>query len=339
MQDISSWQGNILFAVPIGKRSKSTVYDPGNGAEYYFKQPEQKYPWEFWTEVVAYRVGKQLGFDTLEYSPVIRNEFAGCLSPSMVSEFQDLIHGQQYLTRIMPDFDKKKGTDHSFQIVEKLFTENENIAHLFPQFINMLVFDAIIGNHDRHQQNWGIIKTLNFYNKAEQPLKPHGIIDKLIKTLYKLYIIQNKKHEEMLDNIKHVINFKEEYSFSPFFDNGNSLAYNQTENRVEQYLKDTKQLENYLFGNKAHSHIKWHGNEVKYIDLLENIKASYPDFIKKRIEQVAKSFKESSVNQIITEVDRDFPKSHSKYQLTLARKELMYKIILRRTEALLQRLS
>jgi hypothetical protein len=35
----------------------------------------------------------------------------------------------------------------------------QEFAHVFPDFIEMLIFDALIGSMDRHSQNWGVLAT------------------------------------------------------------------------------------------------------------------------------------------------------------------------------------
>ncbi|MDZ4757675.1 MAG: hypothetical protein SGJ10_05990 [Bacteroidota bacterium] len=62
--DISSWQSGSNDFVPIGKRIKRVVFEPETEKLYYFKVPKDKYPWEFWTEVISYQIGQSLGFNT-----------------------------------------------------------------------------------------------------------------------------------------------------------------------------------------------------------------------------------------------------------------------------------
>jgi len=339
IEDISNWQGKISQAVPIGKRVKRTMYKPDDYSEFYFKEPEAKYPWEFWTEIVAYRIGQRLKFKTLEYRPVIYKDKAGCLSPSMVRLGEDLIHGQQYLTQLMPDFDKKTGSDHSFQIVEKLFTGTPDLTPLFKDFIQMLVFDAVIGNHDRHQQNWAIIRRFNFIMKDETAIDKENYLERFIRWLVRAIDKILPTKGPVLETIMDIDSIHNEFLFSPLFDNGNSLAYNILEQNIEGFLKDENRLKNYLFGGKAHSHIRWNGGEVGYIELLEKVKELYPTEVEEGIQLVAANFDKKEIEMIIMEADKDFPLSHSKYALTLPRKQLMFKIVEGRTEELLRRLT
>jgi len=155
--DISEWE--LYGGATIGKRIKKVVIHPDIFDLYYFKEPEEKYLWEFWSEIISYEIGKKLGFNVLKYEPAVSGDVVGCLSKSMVEPFeQELILGQQFLLGIKPNFEKKKGTDHTFELVEEFFDSGFVSATLINDFIEMLVFDAVIGNRDRHQQNWAIIK-------------------------------------------------------------------------------------------------------------------------------------------------------------------------------------
>ena len=67
----------------------------------------------------------------------------------------------------------------------------------------MLVFDAIVGNRDRHQQNWALIR------KIDVKVIKQSLLSKLKK-----------------DQLKFKVEIIEHINFSQLFDNGNSLAYN-----------------------------------------------------------------------------------------------------------------
>jgi hypothetical protein len=308
--DITNWQ-TIEGWVPIGKRIKNVVFNPINFQYYYFKEPKEKYPWEFWTEIVASVVGKELGFNTLEYLPAQMNDIGGCLSKSMTQiPTEELIHGQQYLIRIMPDFEIKKGTDHTFQLIEKFFTSDIRVKHLLDDFIRMLIFDAIIGNRDRHQQNWAIIREIR--------------------------LISNKSSFSFLKSKRGFLrNFSTVATFSPFFDNGNCLAYNQIEKEVIELLRDSEKIEKYLFGPKAVSHVRWEGNSLTHLDLLSQIKQIYPIVVLSTVQTVKEKFDRDKITSVINSIDNDVIFANPIYSLTQKRKELMTKLIVLRTERLL----
>jgi len=306
--DISAWpSGNQRF-VPIGKRIKKVVIHPNTFELYYFKEPKEKYPWEFWNEIVAYEVGRNLGFNVLEYKPAVLEGIGGCLSPSMTSGFtEELMHGQQLLIRILPEFETKKGTDHTFQLVEEYFKSDNTYTHLLENFIEMLVFDSIIGNRDRHQQNWAIIREITFVRKFDY----FGL----------------KKEKRFTLSVTG--------RFSPLFDNGNCLAYNIIEENIDNFLKDDGALDKYLFGEKAVSHLKWFGASLSHIELLKKIQEKYPAPIEKAIASVKEKYTENLLTDIVNNIDNGIIFADKQYDLTPKRKELIIKLIKIRTEKLL----
>jgi len=68
--DVARWRGDEEFAVcPEGARDKSLLYSPSPtpygflipGHRYLFKHSAKFYPDQFWTEIIAYRIGCLLG--------------------------------------------------------------------------------------------------------------------------------------------------------------------------------------------------------------------------------------------------------------------------------------
>lgn len=315
MKDITDWPSGDQRFVPIGKRIKKVVHHPDTSELYYFKEPTERYPWEFWNEIIAYEVGRVLGFNVLKYEVAVLNGVAGCLSKSMTeSPLEELIHGQQFMLRMLPTFETKKGSDHTFQLVEDFFNSTNEKSHqlIINDFIEMLVFDAIIGNRDRHQQNWAIIREIKIKNRTN-------------KSLLNIFL----KKENFPDI---VINAR----FSPFFDNGNCLAYNIIEEKLEDFLNDSDKLEKYLFGVKAVSHLKWHGKSLSHLELLQYIADKYSVIIDNTVIKIRNSYNEKLITDIVHGVDNGIIFDDKKYTLSLQRKKLITKLIIARTERLLQ---
>lgn len=311
--DISQWSSGNQRFVPIGKRIKKVVLHPDTHELYYFKEPKEKYPWEFWNEIIAYGIGKALGFNILRYEPAILDGIGGCLSKSMTeSSNQELIHGQQLLLRINPEFETKKGTDHTFQLVERFFNSMEKDDHrlIINNFIEMLYFDAIIGNRDRHQQNWAIIREV-----------------RIVAGSRNYFSFKKQSRLPIITRIVH---------FSPLFDNGNCLAYNIIEGKLENLINDEVKLEKYLFGEKAVSHLKWYGIAMPHIELLKHIYEVYPKAIVESTNRVNKLYNDNLISDIVSNIDYGIIFGDDKYKLSKNRKELICKLIICRINKLLQ---
>jgi hypothetical protein len=312
--DISSWQSGDNNLVPIGKRIKKVVTNPNDEMLYYFKEPKEKYPWEFWNEIIAYEIGIQLGFNTLKYCVALLDDTVGCLSPSMTDSEEELIHGQQFLTQIYPSFETKKGIDHNFQLIKNFFESNLKYNKIMDSFIEMLIFDSIIGNRDRHQQNWALIRKIDV--KIEKP----SIFDKLKK---------NKAH------IK--IQITENINFSKLFDNGNCLAYNIIEESIDDFINNEEKRNKYIFGEKATSHVRWDGDCIPHLDLLTNIYEHHNTLMDLIINKVHENYSKINISDIINSIDNGIIFANKKYNLTDKRKKIIIILIETRIQKLFER--
>lgn len=167
---------------------------------YIAKTGHKWYPNESISEYLIFRIGKILGFNMAEAKLVIAEEQVRFLSQYFLKDKQTLSHGidiyansgyfenKDFVMKI-----EKEGKAREYftlqiteQIIEKAFPlEKENI---FGNFVKMLIFDAYVGNNDRHYENWGIITHIKnkhlpyfspiydtsralFWNESEQSLK------------------------------------------------------------------------------------------------------------------------------------------------------------------------
>lgn len=85
---------------------------------------------------------------------------------------QELVHGANIYAGFLntgPEFIEsvqKKGASQAIFTVQfthdaLAYTFPVESAELFEQFVRMLVFDAYVGNNDRHFYNWGIIRNIS----------------------------------------------------------------------------------------------------------------------------------------------------------------------------------
>ncbi|MFN8310644.1 MAG: hypothetical protein U0T73_11845 [Chitinophagales bacterium] len=303
--------------VTIGKRGKYICFPADNTSDkHYFKLPITRYHWEFWSEVAASKIGQLLEFDIADYN-VAYNEKGeiGCLSKSIFQSGEELFHGQQYLLRLKPNFHVKDGRDHSYQLIKEFFESYTLTKPLFKNFIEMLVFDAVVGNHDRHQQNWALVRSS----------KDGGIIF-WARWLWRKLTLKDNPNEPII-----------KLRFSKIFDSGNCLAYNYSDEKIKNDLiYDQQKFENFVIGEKAVCHINWQNQKMKYVDLLYKIMEDNPNEIKSAVGRVIKNYDEVKVATIIDNLDCDFPFDEKfwPYRLSLDRKEIFKKLIKRRVELL-----
>ena len=69
--------------------------------------------------------------------------------------------GGDFVQMLRPNFDRDRGTKHNLKDVERLMRALVHTGALTQNWrqwrVEALLFDALIGNSDRHQDNWGLI--------------------------------------------------------------------------------------------------------------------------------------------------------------------------------------
>lgn len=155
-----------LFKLPISLTSDTwTVLEESSG--------------EAWSEKICSEIGKVIGFKThsvdiatLEVTPQVvdyygitndkvknKEKIQGCLCWSFLEEGEEsLVEGADMIM----DFDETYDRDilqgeneiYNFDLLFRVFQKYGGIKELY----KMVIFDTLIGNTDRHQDNFGIIR-------------------------------------------------------------------------------------------------------------------------------------------------------------------------------------
>lgn len=317
--NISNWTIKQWIQT-TGSRNKFLLENPENEKIYFFKESINKYPSEFWSEVIASKIGKYLGFNILDYNVSISNEIVGCLCESMIDQAsEELEHGINLIKKAVPNFKIVNRPIILFTDVEKSFIPYNGFIN---KFIEMLVFDAIIGNQDRHSENWAIIRSLDVeniqYNK-----------DKVLKWLYNQYKSSGLK----LHNLplkKYFLNMMQESSlininFSPIYDSGSSLGREIPETNINNYLMNDKEVEKYI--KNGRSEIKWDGSKINHFDLLLKLRSKYEPILQTVVNRVLNKYHQGETSILISEIDKELPAKFQKSSLSLERKILIAKFI------------
>lgn len=172
----TKWEVDQEYAIfPVGARDKTMLWSPVKNLDhniqpnwpYLFKESIASYPDQFWTEIVAYLISLELKVITPEAFPALRQDDSGnFVCGALIKWFYDVqkekfVHASQYFQRLNPDFDNDKGSQHNirdFLVITRTIRQTQNLRTSSSQWLsNMVLFDALIGNTDRHQENWGFI--------------------------------------------------------------------------------------------------------------------------------------------------------------------------------------
>jgi hypothetical protein len=188
--DISGWDLDEDYGVyPEGARDKTLYRCPVDtphsfllpGHRYLFKRSIERHPHQFWMEVIAYGLGKvakvRVPRAIVAYSA--RTNQVGALIEwfYQVGGKTLYVPGGNYMQRLIPGYDRKKGRQHNFSIIArfgKALSRNKHVSFSswICEWAKVVVFDALIGNTDRHQDNWGILWTVSTEGFPSAELAP-----------------------------------------------------------------------------------------------------------------------------------------------------------------------
>lgn len=203
------------------------------------------------------------------------------MSYSFLSSITSLNEGVEFILGKYPYYDRDSLIDkysdipYSFQmIVESMkgILEIKTISKI-------LLFDALIGNSDRHHSNWGI-------------------------TVTKAFLAVEKNEREV--NVM---------TLSPLYDNGSSLCSYINENDIETILKDKMKYEA-IINTKSKSAIGWNNiRPIRHFDLIKNLKEEYYDETIDFVNTINRNITEQSINNILRDFDTNIISNQMKILL------------------------
>ncbi|WP_143961218.1 HipA domain-containing protein [Litoribacter populi] len=329
-----------------GTRDKKIYQNPEDGELYYFKQSYKKgkmdYKYEFWSEIIAYEVGALCGFDILPYHIAIRNDIVGCISKSMISiSGEELIEGGKYLQVVDSAFrpeDTKTRHLYGFHLIAESLTVLK-LEKYISNIIEVIVFDALIGNRDRHQENWAIITKHSAFSQSIAEVSDSvenesldgfpDFVKKIIKFLY-----TNKEGRLKKEIVQARLMIPKENRFAPIYDSGCCFGRELNDERVALLLKDKQAFNSYVRKSKAEIH--WEGEKLNHFFLIEKIAAidQYQEYVRWPLKRIVEKFDPDKIRKIVFAVDDELQKVAPDKKLPSERKELITKLLISRFQHL-----
>jgi hypothetical protein len=162
----------------LGTKEKFWFSHPELGRCLY-KKNRSNIAGEDWSEKIAAELCSLLGLPHAQYELAIYNGKYGVISPSFCLDNGDLVHGNQILADVYPDYPENSQnlSQHTIDAVFNAFDCLEdkysgilqplhwnpfnNIQNIHHTFVGYLLLDAWIGNSDRHHENWGLVALEN----------------------------------------------------------------------------------------------------------------------------------------------------------------------------------
>lgn len=138
---------------------------------------------EDWAEVAAAFVAKAIGLPHAECDLAVFQGRPGVISWSLLGKHDELLHGNEMLARLHGPYPHTDEARHVPQhtvrrclyVCERIglppgFIPPPEVTRGVHLFVGYLMFDALIGNTDRHDQNWAWIFQGDLAVKGQYPL-------------------------------------------------------------------------------------------------------------------------------------------------------------------------
>ena len=169
----------------MGSKAKSWFLIPQeNASELLFKRPQRENSGEHWAERIAAEVAKFLGIPHARVELAEYQDNHGSIAENIVPLSFALIHGNEVLESIGPSLATEELNFHlSGHTMENIWLALDRTLEsdidrweAKNQFAEYLVLDAVIGNTDKHSENWGVLQRQDSSHRVESlaPSYDHG---------------------------------------------------------------------------------------------------------------------------------------------------------------------
>lgn len=153
----------VLEPEAMGSKNKFWFRD-GDEPAWLFKFPQPN-TGQHWSEKIAAEVADCLDILHARVELALFQGVRGSATESFAREGRELFHGNQILAGYVLDYDpgrRFRQSDHTlaniFLALERAFVSADAARRAKERMADYLVLDALIGNTDRHHENWGILR-------------------------------------------------------------------------------------------------------------------------------------------------------------------------------------
>ncbi len=237
-----------------------------NNKLYYFKWVDSIS--DIYNELIAEEIANDYGINHIHYDLAVYNGNIGVISENFLKENETYTPIYNILEKVFPnDKINHNNLTDLWDTFEITFNNQELTAKLIDQIVNMFIFDILIANNDRHDENYGIITGPNSINispvydnscmlsgislyEDEYGIKV-DIDDKntikdflnissseyteLLKN--KLWIINEENINKVFDRVEKRINRKIEEEFKEKIKKRFSFQYDRLSNILDNHIK------------------------------------------------------------------------------------------------------
>jgi len=153
----------VLEPEAMGSKTKFW-YRPGSDGNWLFKF-SQTNTGQHWAEKIAAEIAAKMDIFHARVELAMFQGAWGSATESFAREGRELFHGNQLLAGALKAYDPQAKFHHSdhtleniFLALDRVFTTPEAVRRAKASIADYLVLDAVIGNTDRHHENWGLLR-------------------------------------------------------------------------------------------------------------------------------------------------------------------------------------
>lgn len=165
--DVSDWE--VALVEPGGSDANVWLINPNGGPKALFKPVVAKAgrrQGEDWAEKAVEQTAEAIGVQSARITMAVREHRHGLLSYDVAPAGYDLHVGAVLIgeidDRLVPRARERVG--HSLRNIKNVLsplpaTDMPPGSSAFDQFCGYLVLDALVANRDRHEENWGVLRS------------------------------------------------------------------------------------------------------------------------------------------------------------------------------------
>lgn len=159
MIDFSQWKEYDGASEGSGRSEKVWLINPENNQVGLFKFKKDENTTDHISECIAYQLACLLDIECAKFELGTYNGREGSMSYRITNDNQSLVEGISFIVFKYSQYDKDLLKDRASGKVYSLEMIKESIQYFldFKDFLVIPLFDYLIGNTDRHQNNWAAI--------------------------------------------------------------------------------------------------------------------------------------------------------------------------------------